>query len=206
MPAERVVSVGAAREISVANASLPDDEFALGGRARCKEVVAQDTTCAAPTAATSGSPLPHHGVELIDLCLLHEVEPWQHIAHSSAAVGGAAEVAHPHAASPPALNTSGRVSVGQDPASQICMAAIHPQSALDAARAFAEEAAAAIERLGVDEADTIAADAPNPASVQLPCIDLFESCDDWAAMGECSGTPSFMLTKCARSCGACRST
>lgn len=36
------------------------------------------------------------------------------------------------------------------------------------------------------------------------CSDKFSSCKDWAAAGECSVNPEFMLYNCANSCQACK--
>lgn len=35
------------------------------------------------------------------------------------------------------------------------------------------------------------------------CVDQEAHCGDWASRGECSANPSFMHSKCAKSCGAC---
>ena len=37
-----------------------------------------------------------------------------------------------------------------------------------------------------------------------PCIDLHEKCPQWAAKGECTSNPGYMLETCEKSCGGCQ--
>merc|ERR1711920_1008781 len=47
--------------------------------------------------------------------------------------------------------------------------------------------------------------APMPAPTPQPalCSDENQSCEGWAALGECETNPGYMLENCRKSCGVC---
>jgi hypothetical protein len=46
---------------------------------------------------------------------------------------------------------------------------------------------------------------PNQANRGVPCIDVEERCQGWAAAGECRSNPQFMRVECRKSCRSCLS-
>ena len=41
------------------------------------------------------------------------------------------------------------------------------------------------------------------SSIIVDCKDEDPQCPGWAAVGECTANPNFMLISCAKSCGQC---
>merc|ERR1711920_348352 len=71
--------------------------------------------------------------------------------------------------------------------------------------AITKEAASNLDK-AAEETGNLQAEVKVEADGQgEPCVDLFDSCEDWAEMGQCQENADFMRAKCPLSCKVCAS-